>query len=71
MSAYQEALELTRDLYKSGLGNDEAVAQAESQLKATQAQDTNLGVLRAAVRTRHRASYRPACVDFCASRAGS
>ena len=47
VSAYQEALELTRDLYKSGLDNDEAIAQAESQLKATQAQDTNLGVLRA------------------------
>ncbi len=47
VSAYQEALELTRDLYQAGLGNDEAVAQAESQLKATQAQDTNLGVLRA------------------------
>jgi NodT family efflux transporter outer membrane factor (OMF) lipoprotein len=47
VSAYQEALELTRDLYKAGLDNDEAIAQAESQLKATQAQDTNLGVLRA------------------------
>jgi NodT family efflux transporter outer membrane factor (OMF) lipoprotein len=47
VSAYQEQLELTRDLFKSGIGNDEAVAQAESQLKATQAQDTNLGVLRA------------------------
>ena len=47
VSAYQEALELTRDLYKAGLGNDEAIAQAEAQLKATQAQDTNLGVLRA------------------------
>ncbi len=47
VSAYQEALELTRDLYKAGIGNDEAVAQAEAQLKATQAQDTNLGVLRA------------------------
>jgi|SRR5271157_664383 len=47
VSAYQEALELTRDLYKAGLGNDEAVAQAEAQWKATQAQDTNLGVLRA------------------------
>lgn len=45
--AYQETLELTLDVYKSGLGNDEAVAQAESQLKATEAQDTNLGVLRA------------------------
>jgi NodT family efflux transporter outer membrane factor (OMF) lipoprotein len=47
VSAYQETLELTFDLYKAGLGNDEAVAQAESQLKATQAQDTNVGVLRA------------------------
>jgi NodT family efflux transporter outer membrane factor (OMF) lipoprotein len=47
VSAYREQLELTRDLYTSGIGNDEAVAQAESQLKATQAQDTNLGVLRA------------------------
>ena len=47
VSAYQEALELTRDLYKSGLDNDEAIAQAEAQLKATQAQDTNLSVLRA------------------------
>jgi NodT family efflux transporter outer membrane factor (OMF) lipoprotein len=47
VSAYQEALELTRDLYKAGLDNDEAIAQAESQLKATQAQDTNLAVLRA------------------------
>jgi NodT family efflux transporter outer membrane factor (OMF) lipoprotein len=46
-SAYREQLELTRDLYQSGMGNDEAVAQAESQWKTTQAQDTNLGVLRA------------------------
>jgi NodT family efflux transporter outer membrane factor (OMF) lipoprotein len=47
VSAYQEALGLTRDLYRAGVGNDEAVAQAEAQLKATEAQDTNLGVLRA------------------------
>jgi NodT family efflux transporter outer membrane factor (OMF) lipoprotein len=47
VSAYRESLELTRDLSKAGVDNDEAVAQAESQLKATQAQDTNLGVLRA------------------------
>jgi len=45
--AYQESLELTVDVYKAGIGSDEAVAQAESQLKATEAQDTNLGVLRA------------------------
>jgi NodT family efflux transporter outer membrane factor (OMF) lipoprotein len=47
VNAYQEALDLTLDLYKSGVGNDAAVAQAEAQLKAAQAQDTNLGVLRA------------------------
>ena len=47
VSAYREALELTLNLYKAGLDNDEAVAQAESQLKAVQAQDVNLGVLRA------------------------
>jgi NodT family efflux transporter outer membrane factor (OMF) lipoprotein len=34
-------------LYRAGLGNDEAVAQAEAQLKVTEAQQTNLGVLRA------------------------
>ena len=44
--AYTETLALTRDLYRAGLDSDEAVAQAESQLKATQAQDTNVGVLR-------------------------
>jgi len=47
MSAYREALELTRDLYVAGMDSDEAVAQAEVQLKTTEAQDTNLGVLRA------------------------
>jgi NodT family efflux transporter outer membrane factor (OMF) lipoprotein len=47
VSAYRESVELTRDLYQAGVGNDEAVAQAEAQLKATQAQDANLGVLRA------------------------
>ena len=47
LRADREALELTRDLYASGMDSDESVAQAEAQLKATQAQDTNLGVLRA------------------------
>ncbi len=46
-AADRDALDLTRDLYVSGLSNDEVVAQAESQLKIVQAQDTNLGVLRA------------------------
>jgi NodT family efflux transporter outer membrane factor (OMF) lipoprotein len=45
--AYQEALDLTRSQFTAGLSSDEAVAQAESQLKLAQAQDTNLGILRA------------------------
>jgi len=45
--AYRETFDLTRSQYRAGLSNDEAVAQAEAQLKAAEAQDTNLGVLRA------------------------
>lgn len=44
---YQETLDLTQSQYRAGLSNDEAVAQAEVQLRAAQAQNTNLGVLRA------------------------
>ena len=47
VKAYQDALNLTSAEYRAGLGSDEAVAQAEAQLKAAQAQDTNLGILRA------------------------
>ncbi|HZR26692.1 MAG TPA: efflux transporter outer membrane subunit [Vicinamibacterales bacterium] len=47
VNAYQDALDLTRDRYVAGLESDEAVAQAEAQLTATRAQDTNLGILRA------------------------
>jgi NodT family efflux transporter outer membrane factor (OMF) lipoprotein len=47
VAAYQESLNLTQIQFKAGIGTDEAVAQAEAQLEATQAQDTNLGVLRA------------------------
>jgi NodT family efflux transporter outer membrane factor (OMF) lipoprotein len=45
--AYQETLDLTQSQYRAGLSSDGAVAQAEAQLKAAQAQDTNLGILRA------------------------
>ena len=45
--AYQETFDLTCSQYNAGLSSDEAVAQAEAQLKAVQAQDTNLGILRA------------------------
>ncbi len=47
VAAYQDTLELTQSQYRAGLCNDEAVAQAEAQLRAAQAQDTDLGVLRA------------------------
>jgi NodT family efflux transporter outer membrane factor (OMF) lipoprotein len=47
VTAYQDSLVLTRAQYRAGVGNDEAVAQAEAQLKSAQAQDTNLGILRA------------------------
>jgi len=45
--AYEKSLELTRALYETGIDSDEAVAQAETQLEATRALDTNLGILRA------------------------
>jgi NodT family efflux transporter outer membrane factor (OMF) lipoprotein len=45
--AWQNYLELMQGLCKSGLENDEALAAAESQLEATQAQETNLGIARA------------------------
>lgn len=45
--AYGESLNLTQALYETGIDSDEAVAQAETQLDATEAQDTNLGILRA------------------------
>jgi NodT family efflux transporter outer membrane factor (OMF) lipoprotein len=47
VAAYQESLQLTQALYETGIDSDEAVAQAETQLESTQAQDTNLGILRA------------------------
>ncbi|MGD0323495.1 MAG: efflux transporter outer membrane subunit [Terriglobia bacterium] len=45
--AFQQTLDLTRALYETGIGTDEAVAQAETQLEATQAQDAALGAQRA------------------------
>lgn len=47
VAAYQESLRLNRVLLQTGIGSDENVAQAETQLEATQALDTNLGILRA------------------------
>jgi len=45
--AYQNSLDFTRAQYDTGIGTDEAVAQAETQLEATQAQDSALGIQRA------------------------
>jgi len=45
--AYEQSLELTKALYETGIDSDESVAQAETQLEATRALDTSLGILRA------------------------
>jgi NodT family efflux transporter outer membrane factor (OMF) lipoprotein len=47
VTAYEESLKLTRARYETGIDSDETVAQAETQLATAQAQDTNLGILRA------------------------
>ncbi len=44
---YQVAVDLNRVLYQTGIANDEAVAQAETQLETTQAQATAVGIARA------------------------
>lgn len=46
VEAYQESLRLTKVLYATGIDNDETVAQAETQLETTEAQATNVGILR-------------------------
>ena len=45
--SYQESLDLTKVLYETGISNDEAVAQAQTQLESTRAQATAVGVVRA------------------------
>jgi NodT family efflux transporter outer membrane factor (OMF) lipoprotein len=45
--AFQQSLDLTKALYETGIDSDEAVAEAETQLESTQAQDTALGIQRA------------------------
>jgi NodT family efflux transporter outer membrane factor (OMF) lipoprotein len=47
VATYQKSLDLTKALYETGIGTDEAVAEAETQLEATQAQDAALGIQRA------------------------
>ena len=47
VKAYQGSLDLTQALYETGIDSPEPVAQAETQLDTTKAQNTNLGILRA------------------------
>jgi NodT family efflux transporter outer membrane factor (OMF) lipoprotein len=47
VGAYSNSLSLTRTLFKTGIDSDEDVAQAETQLETTEAQATNLRILRA------------------------
>jgi NodT family efflux transporter outer membrane factor (OMF) lipoprotein len=45
--AFQQSLDLTKALYDTGIVSDQDVAQAETQLQTTQAQATDLGIMRA------------------------
>lgn len=47
VAAYRDSLNLTRVLHKTGIDSDQDVAQAETQLNTTLAQDTDLGIQRA------------------------
>jgi NodT family efflux transporter outer membrane factor (OMF) lipoprotein len=47
VAAYRDSLDITRAQLQAGIASDEAVAQAETQLEATEAQDTNLEIARA------------------------
>ncbi len=44
--AYRESLRLETVLFDTGIASDEAVAQAETQLETTEAQDTAIGIAR-------------------------
>jgi len=45
--AFQQALDLTRVRFETGIASEEDVTQAETQLETTQAQETDLGIQRA------------------------
>jgi NodT family efflux transporter outer membrane factor (OMF) lipoprotein len=47
VAAYRDSLRIAQVQFQTGLTADETVAQAETQLQATEAQATNLGILRA------------------------
>lgn len=47
VKAFQDSYEIAKERFQAGLDSDEDVAQAETQLETAQAQDTDLGILRA------------------------
>jgi NodT family efflux transporter outer membrane factor (OMF) lipoprotein len=47
VAAYADSLHLNQVLYNTGIQNEEAVAQAETQLDTAKSQDINLAILRA------------------------
>ena len=47
VAAYRETMEIAHNRFRAGLDSEEAVAQAEAQWKAAQAQNTSVGILRA------------------------
>ncbi|HTV42728.1 MAG TPA: efflux transporter outer membrane subunit [Candidatus Sulfotelmatobacter sp.] len=47
VNAYSNSLKLTQVLFKTGIDSDQDVAQAQTQLDTTEAQATNLRILRA------------------------
>ena len=47
VAAFKDSLQLTRVLHKTGIDSDQDVAQAETELYTTEAQGTDLGILRA------------------------
>jgi NodT family efflux transporter outer membrane factor (OMF) lipoprotein len=47
VETYRQSLAYTRAQFETGIGTDEAVAQAEVQVRTAQAQATNLGIARA------------------------
>lgn len=47
VKAYRDSYDIAKERYDAGLDSDEDVAQAETQLESTQADDIDLGILRA------------------------
>ncbi len=47
VTAYQQSVNLTQALYETGIDSQESLLQAQTQLATAQAEDTNIGILRA------------------------